>query len=89
MTKKRKKLRGTVTKVITPLYSGAPDKAQIEIKEADHLYREIRVDNTLTDEKGEKVSLKPGAEIDVVLEADSDATIDVTGVTEKKSDSGG
>ena len=42
---------------------------------ADHLYREIRVENELTDENGEKVTLKPGAEVDLVLEADSDATI--------------
>jgi hypothetical protein len=52
----------------------------------------VRVDNTLTYDKGEKISLKPGAEIDVVLEADSDATFkkhDVTEVTDKKFGSGG
>jgi hypothetical protein len=87
MTKK-KKLRGTVEKIITPLNPNEPDKAQINIKEADHLYQEIRIENALQDEKGEKVSLKPGAEIDVVLEADSSATMtkpDVTGVTDNKT----
>jgi hypothetical protein len=87
MTKK-KKLRGTVEKIITPLNPNEPDKAQINIKEADHLYQEIRIENALQDETGEKVSLKPGAEIDVVLEADSSATMtkpDVTGVTDNKS----
>ena len=29
--------------------------------------------NVLTDESGEKVRLKPGAEVDVILEADTDA----------------
>jgi len=29
----------------------------------------------MPDEKGEKVTLKPGAEVDVVLETDSDATM--------------
>jgi hypothetical protein len=79
MTKKRKKLRGTVEKVVKPTDPTEPEKAQINIQEADHLYREIRVENVLTDEKGEKASLKPGAEVDVVVEADTDATV-------KKSD---
>jgi len=75
VTKKRKKLRGTVEKIIPPLTPGEPDKAQIHIKEADHLYQEIRIENALQDEKGEKVSLKPGADVDVVIEADSSATM--------------
>lgn len=79
MTKKRKKLRGTVEKVVKSSDPAEPEKAQINIQEADHLYREIRVENILTDEKGEKASLKPGAEVDVVVEADADATV-------KKSD---
>lgn len=75
MSKKRKKLRGTVEKVIKPTYTKEPEKAEISIKEADDLYREIRVENTLTDDKGEKRALKPGAEIDVFLEADTEATV--------------
>ena len=75
MSKKRKKLRGTVEKVLRSKYANEPEKAEINIKEADDLYREIRVENTLTDEKGEKRALKPGAEIDVFLEADTDATV--------------
>ena len=73
--KKRKKLRGTVQKIIKPIYSHGTEKAQIDIHQADDLYREIRVENELTDENGEKVTLKPGAEVDLVLEADSDATM--------------
>ena len=53
----------------------APEKAQINISEADELYREVRIENELTDEAGEKAKLKPGAEVDVVIEADSDAII--------------
>jgi hypothetical protein len=75
VTKKRKKLRGTVEKIIPPLTPGEPDKPQIHIKEADHLYQEIRIENALQDEKGQKVSLKPGADVDVVIEADSSATM--------------
>ena len=73
--KKRKKLHGTVKKVVKPLHPSGKEKAEIDIQEADDLYREIRVDNEFTDEKGEKASLKQGAHVDVVLEADSDATL--------------
>jgi len=72
---KRKKLRGRVERVLKPLDPREPEKAQINIQEADSLYREVRVENSLTDEDGEKVRLKVGAEVDVVLEADSSATI--------------
>ena len=74
LKKKRKKLHGTVEKVIKSTLPGEPEKAQIGLEEADDLYREIRVENVLTDENGEKVRLKPGAEVDVVVEADTDAT---------------
>lgn len=71
---KSKKLRGTVHKVFKPIGPGKPEKAEISIEEADDLYREVRVENVLTDENGEKVRLKPGAEVDVIVEADTDAT---------------
>jgi hypothetical protein len=41
MSKKRKKLRGTVDKVIKSKYANEPEKAEININEADNLYREI------------------------------------------------
>lgn len=75
MVKKRKKLRGVVERVIKPLSTRQPEKAQIDIPEADDLYREIRIDNEVTDENGEKAQLKPGAEVDVIVEADSSATM--------------
>jgi hypothetical protein len=75
MVKKRKKLRGTVEKIIQPLHPNLPEKAQIGIHDGEHLYREIRVDNEVTDDHGEKAQLKPGAEVDIIVEADSSATI--------------
>jgi hypothetical protein len=75
MGKKRKKMRGTVEKIIKPVSSREPEKAQITIPEADDLYREVRVENVLTDENGEKAGLRPGAEVDVIVEADSSATM--------------
>lgn len=75
MSRKRKKLRGTVQKVIKSPTQSEPEKAQIDIHEADDLYREIRVENVVTDEKGEEARLKEGAEVDVTVEADSSATL--------------
>ena len=73
MSKKRKQLRGTVEKVIKSNHS--PEKAQITIHEAEDLYREIRVENEFTDGDGTKASLKQGAEVDITVEADSDAML--------------
>ena len=64
-----------VEQIIKPFLPGAKEKAQIEVKDAEHLYKEIRIDNEVVDEKGVKAALKPGAEVDVVIEADSDATM--------------
>jgi hypothetical protein len=71
--KKRKKLKGTVNKVIKPFFGG-PEKAQIDVHEADDLYREIRVENVLDAESGGKDKLREGAAVDLIIEADSDAT---------------
>ena len=65
------KLPGKVEKVIQPHpASGEPEKAQIAVEGADHLYREIRVPNSLTDAHGQKVKLQEGAEVEVKIEAD-------------------
>lgn len=76
MTKRpRAKKRGVVEKVIRPPHPSMPEKAQIAVEDADHLYREIRIDNTLETEDGKKVKLKEQAPVDVVIEADEDATV--------------
>jgi hypothetical protein len=74
MGKKRKKLPGTVEKLIKPAIPSEPEKVEITIDGADDLYREIRIENVLADENGKKAGLKLGAHVDVVVEADSDAT---------------
>ncbi len=59
-------------KVIRPHpSSGEPEKAQIGLEGADHLYREIRVPNSLTDSEGHKVKLEEGAEVEVKIETDN------------------
>jgi hypothetical protein len=67
-------LPGTVDKVIKSPDPSEPDKAQIVVEGADELYREIRIDNALQTDKGEEVALKPGADVDVTVEASADAT---------------
>lgn len=62
---------GRVEKVIRPHpQSGEPEKAQISVEGADHLYKEIRVPNRLIDDDGHKVKLKPGADVDITIEAE-------------------
>jgi hypothetical protein len=68
-------LTGVVERVIKPPYPSEPEKAQVSIEGADHLYREIRIENTLTDENGTKVALKPGAEVEVTVAADPKHTV--------------
>jgi hypothetical protein len=65
---------GTVLKIIKPPLPGIPEKAEIAIEGADHLYREIRIENTLHDSKGKKVKLKPGADVEVTVEAEPEST---------------
>jgi hypothetical protein len=67
-------LPGIVEKIITPIIPTEPEKAQIAVEGADHLYREIRVENRLKNEEGKEVALKPGAEVDVTIEAEPHAT---------------
>jgi hypothetical protein len=67
-------LPGTVEKIIKPLSPSEPEKAQIAVEGADDLYKEIRIDNTLTKTNGEQVRLKPGAEVEVTVEAPLSAT---------------
>ena len=74
MKSARKKLRGKVQKIIKPVHVAQPEKAEISINEADDLYREIRVENKLTDEQGRETRLKEGAEVEVCIEANKKAT---------------
>jgi hypothetical protein len=67
-------LPGTVEKVIKSPDPNVPEKAQITVEGAEDLYREIRIENVLTDEKGQIVSLKPGAPVEVTIEADPEDT---------------
>ncbi len=73
-------LTGTVDKIIQPPIPQMPEKAQISVEGAEELYKEIRVDNKVVDEEGNERKLKPGAKVEVTIQADPKDT-------EKKADS--
>jgi hypothetical protein len=62
-------LPGIVEAIIESPYPSEPEKAQIAIEGADDRNREIRIKNTLKDENGGEVSLKPGAAVRVTIKA--------------------
>ena len=51
---------GTVEKLVKPVDPREPEKAQINIHGAEPLYQEIRIDNTLTDQDGNRGEVKRG-----------------------------
>ena len=73
-------LPGKVEKIIKSPDPSEPEKAEISVEGADTLYQEIRIENALTDEDGNEVRLKKGAEVEVTVEAEKSAT------TRKESD---
>jgi len=75
MVKPKVVKQGKVEKIIKPPVPGVPEKAEIAVEGADDLYREIRIENKLTDDHGNRVKLKAGADVDVVIEADKEATV--------------
>ena len=62
---------GTVDKIIPSSRPSQPEKAQIAVDGADHRYRDLRIENTLTDEHGDDVKLKKGAHVEVTVKAES------------------
>ena len=62
-------LPGTVENVIRSSAPSQPERAQIAVEGADHLLAEIRIENTLTDDNGEAVRLKPGAKVQVTVKS--------------------
>ena len=63
---------GTVTKIIASRRTNLPEKAQIAVAGAPLSCREIRIENTLTDDYGDDVRLKKGGHIEITVTADDD-----------------
>jgi hypothetical protein len=52
MSKGKTTKTGTVTKIVPAFDARDPEKAEIHIHQAEPLYQELRVPNSLQDEKG-------------------------------------
>src|ERR1700691_6158090 len=63
-------LPATVDKIIPSPGPSRPEKAQIAIDGADRGYRDLRIENTLSDGHGDDVKLKKGAHVDVTVTAE-------------------
>jgi hypothetical protein len=74
MKKAKTTKSGTVEKLVKSVNPSEADKAEIKIHDAEPLYQEIRIENTLKDADGNEVQLKKGAEVEVHIEADKNAT---------------
>jgi hypothetical protein len=64
-----------VNKIIQTGVARAPEKAEISVIPADYLFREIRIENSLTTSEGATVALKQGARLDLTLEANVKDTV--------------
>ena len=63
-------LPAEVEKIIKSPDPREPEKAQINIQDgADPLYKELRIENSLTDDKGNEAKLKEGAKVEVTVHA--------------------
>ena len=67
---------GSVDKIIPSSRPGQPEKVQVAVDGADRLYRDLRIENTLTDENGDDVKLKKGAHVEVTVTAEPKTSTD-------------
>ena len=74
-----KTVPAVVQKIVKSIYQDQLEKVEISIPAADDLFREIRIENRLTDADGQPVALKTGAQLDITFEAEAKDTV-------KKSD---
>jgi hypothetical protein len=65
-------LPGTVDKIVKPPTRGEPEKAQIGVDGADQKFKDIRIENALTDGLGQEVHLEPGAKVKVTITKDTE-----------------
>ena len=61
---------GTVDNVIPSIRPSQPEQAQITVDGPDLRHRDLRVENTLTNEHGDDVKLKKGAHVEVTVTAE-------------------
>jgi hypothetical protein len=67
-------LPGMVEKIIPSLSPNEEDTVQIRVESDHDLYRDVRIENTLTNESGGKVSLKLGSPVEITVTAEAGST---------------
>jgi hypothetical protein len=60
---------GTVEKLIPSVGPSQPEKIQTCVDGADLGHRNLRIENSLTDEHGDEVKLKQGAHVEITVAA--------------------
>ncbi len=65
-------MSGRVQKIIPSRRGIEPGKAQITVDLPEKRYRELRIENSLTDEHGDEVRLKKGARVQVTVTDEDD-----------------
>jgi hypothetical protein len=70
----RKVVQAVANRIIQPRFPNQPEKVEISLSEADELFREIRIENTFSDESGQSLGLVAGAALDVTFEANAKDT---------------
>ena len=71
MTNPSTTFTGTVEKIIKSRVSTEPERAQIVVEGADDLYKELRIENSLTDADGKRVPLQEGTKVHLTVEAEA------------------
>jgi hypothetical protein len=62
-------MSGTVDRIIPSPRPSRPEQANIIVDVPDKRYSNLRIENTLTDEHGDDVSLKKGTQVEVTFTA--------------------
>jgi hypothetical protein len=69
-------LSGIVEKVVKPIIQGEAEKVQIAFQSGVDPNQKIRIVNTLVDARGEAVSLKTGAAVQIIIRPKSKKPIE-------------
>jgi len=85
LQKPRTVMPGIVDKIIQFRTPRLRETAQISI-EGERKYRELRVENSLTDEHGDEVKLKKGAHVEVTVTAEDAVGADPKAVADVHTD---
>ena len=70
-----KTIPAVVSKILKPMVADQPEKVEIAVVAADDLFREIRIENTLTGIDGGRVSLTMGAQLEITFEVEAKYTV--------------